>query len=897
VPQFTSIPIYATAPVISLGRALLQDVYSSTRLAASIIPQSTLIEAVGPDAGKSTSNFLPQPPTNEEIAHYFGLIHPLKYSQPHEPLTSPWSPPLNGLTITAYSAGHSLGGTIWHVQHELESIVYAVDWNQAKDAALQAAAWLGAGGGEVIESLRRPTALICSSRASQREVLPGGRESRDEHLIKLIKQTIAVGGSVLIPSDSCGRALELAYFLEEAWTQDSKHSGLRDSLQNAGVYFASASASLTVRFAKSMLEWMDDGVVREFEAAAQNNQNNRNQDGNDNRTPFDFKHLKTVERKSQMRKLLAKDGPKVILATDLSMEWGYAKSLLEDFASNKKNMIILSEPIEQTSMGRDNLGHSLWNLWMKKSTKRSTRDMAAVVDPSGKPISYRHTEIEPLEGTDLAIYQQYLAKERSRQWAITTADTGNNLVADDAISESSSSSEESVGDDMEQQQQGKALNVSTTLGHARHKANLTDAELGIDILIRRKGHYDYDVLGKRGRERMFPILPARKNQRFDDYGEVIRPEDYLRSEERENIDPDQPQGKGSLEKALGQKRKWGESQTLTNGAATVNGNGMDKRRKLGDESRMEVMTDAATLRVNGHGGLIEVPSDDEAEDEEQDKRTKGPVRAVFSVKTISIHSRIGYVDFSGLHDRRSMQMLIPLIRPRKLVLIGGTAGETAALKAECEKLLGIVAGAITVAGEGSNKAEIFTPAMGETLNASVDTNAWNVKLSWLLRQQIHWQTVGGLGVVPLTSHLKVEPLDLASLDTKSKVKRIKAAEDEQKLLADGKTPAIGEEGVPVLDIVPSSRMATTRIVARPLHVGDIRLSDLRKLMQLSGFAAEFRGEGTLLVNGIVAIRKSAVGKVEVEGVIGAEGWQPGDERTFDEVRRRVYDGLAVVHGV
>src|SRR5208282_121866 len=44
-PLFTRIPIYATTPVISLGRTLLQDLYASTPLAATIIPPASLSEA------------------------------------------------------------------------------------------------------------------------------------------------------------------------------------------------------------------------------------------------------------------------------------------------------------------------------------------------------------------------------------------------------------------------------------------------------------------------------------------------------------------------------------------------------------------------------------------------------------------------------------------------------------------------------------------------------------------------------------------------------------------------------------------------------------------------------------------------------------------------------------
>ncbi len=100
--------------------------------------------------------------------------------------------------------------------------MYAVDWNQAREHVISGAVWLGgsgAGGGEVIEQLRRPTALICSSRGAEHVAVAGGVKKRDEHLLMLIKDTIARNGTVLIPCDSSARMLELAYLLEDAWLQ------------------------------------------------------------------------------------------------------------------------------------------------------------------------------------------------------------------------------------------------------------------------------------------------------------------------------------------------------------------------------------------------------------------------------------------------------------------------------------------------------------------------------------------------------------------------------------------------------------------------------------------------------------------------------------------------------
>jgi cleavage and polyadenylation specificity factor subunit 2 len=710
-------------------------------------------------------------------------------------------------------------------------------------------------------------------------------------MIKLIKETIAKGGTVVIPSDSCARVLEISYFLEAAWSRESDSGKKSDSLRNASLYLASASSGLTMRYARSMLEWMDEDVVREFESAAQTG--GRQQEGNQQKNPkapFDFQSLRMIERAKQLNRVLSQGGPKVIIATDLSMEWGFARRLFETISADNRNLLILPEPIIQTATARKNIGHSLWNLWSQKSTTDSQEmteeSLTSIIETDGSPITYSEAHTEKLEGNELIAYQQYLARERQRQRTnntdkTSTLETGADLINDG----SSSSSEESEESDAEHQ--GKVLNVSTTLAHSRHKLGLTDAELGIDILIRRKGHYDYDVRGKRGRERMFPVMPTKRNPRNDDFGDVIRPEDYLRAEERETVEGQEAMGaKTDKEQTLGQKRRWNEVAAQPN----VNGRGASdgmKRHKSNDgfgsdPSRMDI--DGVMTNGNAIEDLDD--SDDEAEEQQE-----GPIKAVFGTKTLALHVRIAHVDFSGLHDKRSMQMLIPMIRPRKLVLVGGDEKETLALAAECEKLLGT---GINLTADTA--AEVLTPSVGQTLDASVDTNAWNVKLSLSLRRQLHWQNVGGLGVVPLTSHLSVVQRE-EEHEGDNKAKRLKNGNtDVDQAEEDADNEDLTKTVVPLLDIVPANKAAATRIVARPFHVGDLRLSDLRKLMQSQGYPAEFRGEGTLLVNGMVAIRKSAVGKIEVETVLGIPGFSVTDP-TFDDVRRRIYEGLLAVVSV
>jgi cleavage and polyadenylation specificity factor subunit 2 len=86
-------------------------------------------------------------------------------------------------------------------------------------------------------------------------------------------------------------------------------------------------------------------------------------------------------------------------------------------------------------------------------------------------------------------------------------------------------------------------------------------------------------------------------------------------------------------------------------------------------------------------------------------------------------------------------------------------------------------------------------------------------------------------------------------------------------------------------------------MARALHVGDLRLADLRKLMIAAGHKAEFRGEGTLLIDGMVAIRKSSTGTIEVEASVQSSASdRRGQAGSFLAVKRKIYEGLAVVAG-
>ncbi len=657
-----------------------------------------------------------------------------------------------------------------------------------------------------------------------------------------------------------------------------------------------------MRYARSMLEWMEESVVRDFEAASgattsqgnnrkkaqqsasTNDGPNGKMDSKHGSAPFDFKVLKLLERKSQVNRVLSASGPRVILASDSSLEWGFSAEALRRLAADNRNLVILPYRIALNDSRRKSLGRSLWELLSSRANAEP--EAPHIIDGGGVDITVETSNVSPLEGSEISLYQQYLARQRQLQDTLQT-DGGSALEASADIVDDRSSSTSSSSEGSEPDRQGKALNVSTTLSHSRHKLGLSDAELGINILIRRKGIHDYDVRGKKGRDKVFPFVAKRK--RADEFGEVIRPEEYLRAEEREEMDGEANQdGNKSKENVVGQKRRWEEVATRAGASGRRSSNGLNKRRKSNDHG------EAVAKSGTGAGDSMDWQNENgssESEEETAEPAYEGPRKALLSEETLRIDLRIASVDFSGLHDKRTLQMLIPLIRPRKLILIGGEPSETMSLATDCQKLL------TSRSDATESVTEIFTPTVGMTIDASVDTNAWAVKLSQMLFRRLQWQQVRGLGVVALTGRLEAasEEQEVAE-GAKKKLKMIRGEETDGSQDSKGIVDGRESTAPPVLDVVPANMAGATRSVAQPLHVGDLRLADLRKILQASGYGAEFMGEGTLVIDGVVAVRKSGTGRIEVEaGGISPLGPQR-HEGIFNAVKRKIYEGLALVAG-
>ena len=914
IPNFNSIPVYSTFPVSNLGRLLLQDIYLSTPKSFTQLQDTAVAAAPYPS---SPANFVPPgtttelpenalklPPTPSEIDSYCGKILTLKYSQP-TPLHSAVARvagKLGSVTITAYSAGHSLGGTIWKIQQAQESIVYAVDWNLSRENCLRGAAFLGGEGGRVQEALLKPTALVCSSKNATITNMAGGRKKRDQILLDMIRKTaVQNGGTVLIPTDSVGRVLELAYLLEHAWRKDPKFSGKGGQGKGISLHLAGRKTKRLGQVIGSMLEWMDEAVVREFESIAEKSsrgggrrrgdQDNKDAETSGNKAgPFDFLYLNLISTPRQLAKTLnSNDGRgKVIIASDSSLEWGFSRDALLKLANDNKNVVVLTERGE----GKSGLVGRLWQGW-KEATAKNDEDSAAAghlatVDASEE---IENAGKSPLEGEELLTYQRHVAVHQTltsqHQSLMSTSGIPSGLDADQDEEDASSSSD----DDSDSERQGKALTTAASkkisqatvmMGGAVPAGVGEKIDIGINILLRGEGIYDFDVRGAKGRNRMFPFQVRRK--RVDEYGEIVRPDDYMRAEERNDEELADDEGEKREEtRVMGKKRKWDEEFPKPGSGGRKGSKGaMDMNKRKGPHKRKKGKSGGKEddYDPDAQGSAEEGEVSESSEGEDVEEALASPSKLTISSETVHIHISATFIDYAGLHDQKSLRMLLPLIDPKKLILIGGKRGETKYLAEFYREKA-----ALSSHG-GSTGTDVFSPQVGHTVNASVDTNAWVVKLGNTLSRGLKWQNARGLGVVHVIG--RVAPAEDKGQPDSKKQKTI-TEEDE--------TASRDDDRQLVLDVLPPALAAATRSFAQPIHVGDIRLADLRRVLQDEGHTAEFKGEGTLLVDGFVVVRKTGVGNVSVEdgggGFIGAVSVRG---KTFVQVRRKVYAGLAVVAG-
>lgn len=191
--------------------------------------------------------------------------------------------------------------------------------------------------------------------------------------------------------------------------------------------------------------------------------------------PFQFRHLKLCHSMAEVNKVPA---PKVVLASMPDMECGFARELFLQWCSNPKNSVILTCRSSPGTLARQLLAH------------QGDRDRVI-------PLEVRRRI--KLTGAEL---EEFRVKEKEKD-----KKTVSSLV-EAALDEESDSDEEEM-----EVVQGKGGDKGKQVKH--------------DIVMKPESAKKQTGFFKSNKSR-FPMYPCHEEKiKYDDYGEIIRPEDFM----------------------------------------------------------------------------------------------------------------------------------------------------------------------------------------------------------------------------------------------------------------------------------------------------------------------------------------------------------------------------------
>ncbi len=316
----------------------------------------------------------------DDVDQVFKKVISLKYSQLHTiPPSQRWAEETgennkqHPVTVEALPSGRTIGGTIWRIRCGPAEVLYSVDVNLRKETLLDAAPL------DLLPT--SPAVMICEASSASR-ITTKKKKDKDEitSLLNTILETVRDGGNILIPCETAGRLLELLLILNKYWN-DNHYNGLYHLI------LLSHMSNNILEFAKYQLEWMSDSLTKSF----YNGKNN----------PFDLTSIKSYHDIRHMEKECY--GPKVVIATDMSLTYGLSKELLLKWGGDKRCRVIFIDHDTQATN----------TITTATQTSRTLAEELKKLSSNPPIICSVNIPIKiPLQGQELEKYRQEQEKQK-----------------------------------------------------------------------------------------------------------------------------------------------------------------------------------------------------------------------------------------------------------------------------------------------------------------------------------------------------------------------------------------------------------------------------------------------------------------------------------------------------
>ncbi|KAJ7368490.1 beta-lactamase-like protein [Mycena albidolilacea] len=821
-------PTYTSLPVQAMGRIATTEDIEGIRDEEdvgdedeSLLQESDVVE-----------DGTPSPPVNRdklkgkyvatlnEVQEAFDSVNTLRYSQPTR-----LQGKCQGLTITPFNAGHTIGGTIWKIRSPSSgTILYAVNVNHMRERHLDGAVLINKSSGGVFEPLARPDLLITDAERSS--VINSKQRDRDVALIDTITSTLSSNrSSVLIPCDSSTRILELLVLLDQHW----KFSRL-----SYPICLLSRTGNEMLTFVRSMMEWLGGTVSKEDvgEDGSNNNRSRHNQrrrggddDGDEDALgafALRFKYLEFFPNPDSLVKRYASSDPKLILAVPASLSHGPSRNLFVHFAAIPNNVVLLTSQGDEGTLSR-----LLFNKWNDSQRADDKWDKGRI----GRNVMLDDTlalvmkSKVPLQGPELDehLQKERAAKEKEAAHQAQLARSQRMLEADEDESDSDSDSDSDDEDEVRQALEGDNMDTDGADGVGKKRKadkaldgadwgldgdeGLTKQLLSFDIYLKgnvsKATSFFKNVGGQTQRFRMFPYVE--KKRRVDEYGETVDVAMWLR-----------------------------KSRVFDEEAETDETKDFKRRKQAEEEAK-----------------AIQEP----------------PSKFVTTTVEVQMACRLLFIDMEGLNDGRAVKTIVPQVNPRKMIIVHAPTEAADLLIESCANIRAMT-------------KDIFAPSRGESIQIGQQTNSFSISISDELLASLKMSTFEDNEVGYVTGRVVTH----ASSTIPTLEPILDATPVETTVLARSAPRMLGSR--PTVNL-PNSTM-----------IGELKLTVLKARLASIGVPAELIGEGVLICGSAagrtggsdamedsVAVRKTASGKVELEG---------GASPVYYTVRKEIYNLHALV---
>src|SRR3989344_5049263 len=223
--------------------------------------------------------------------------------------------------ITLYNAGHILGSAMvhLHVGNGLHNILYSGDQKYGKTLLLDPA----------VTMFPRLETLLLESTYGGKDANMPERLSSDEELNRIVKETVARGGKILIPTLGVGRSQEIMIAIEQMI-----RTGVMEKIP---VYIDGMVWDVTA-IHTAYPEYLNNSVRKQIFHKDQN--------------PFLSDIFKRVGSQKERMQIIEETGPCVIIATSGMLTGGPSVQYLKHLCDNPKNSIGFVNYQGEGSMGR-----------------------------------------------------------------------------------------------------------------------------------------------------------------------------------------------------------------------------------------------------------------------------------------------------------------------------------------------------------------------------------------------------------------------------------------------------------------------------------------------------------------------------------------------------------------